>query len=89
VAAHCQSLARAGGATDISQGEIDGCVTELQDLLNSKAGAGLSVDGDFGPATLTAVRAFQTAHGLAADGIVETDPISRGGTLTGYYHHSG
>ncbi|WP_225448215.1 peptidoglycan-binding protein [Streptacidiphilus sp. P02-A3a] len=54
---------------DIAQGEIDGCVTELQDLLNTH-GAGIGVDGDFGPGTLTAVKNYQSAHGLSADGIV-------------------
>ncbi len=55
--------------TDISNGEIDGCVTDLQQLLDSN-GAGLTVDGDFGPATLTAVKSYQSAHGLSVDGIV-------------------
>jgi peptidoglycan hydrolase-like protein with peptidoglycan-binding domain len=55
--------------SDIEEGEIDGCVTELQELLN-KHGAGLSVDGDFGPATLAAVKSYQSSHGLAVDGIV-------------------
>ncbi|QMU77777.1 hypothetical protein GXW83_20870 [Streptacidiphilus sp. PB12-B1b] len=54
---------------DISEGEVDGCVTELQELLNQH-GAGLSVDGDFGAGTLAAVKSYQSAHGLAADGIV-------------------
>jgi peptidoglycan hydrolase-like protein with peptidoglycan-binding domain len=31
---------------------------------------GLAADGDFGPLTLRAVRAFQTSHGLVVDGIV-------------------
>ena len=63
------ALTSAQCPTDIAQGEIDGCVTELQDLLNTH-GAGLGVDGDFGPATLTAVENYQTSHGLSADGIV-------------------
>jgi peptidoglycan hydrolase-like protein with peptidoglycan-binding domain len=53
----------------IKQGEVDGCVTELQNLLNG-FGAGVSVDGDFGPGTNTAVRNFQGSHGLGVDGIV-------------------
>lgn len=54
---------------DIEQGQDSGCVTELQDLLDSH-GASLTVDGDFGPATLAAVKSFQSSHGLTVDGIV-------------------
>lgn len=44
-------------------------VLELQKILN-KAGYDVSEDGDFGPETDKAVRAFQRAHGLGVDGIV-------------------
>ncbi len=54
---------------DIAEGQISGCVTELQDLLN-RSGAHISVDGNFGAGTLGAVETFQRAHGLGADGIV-------------------
>ena len=54
---------------DISYGQHNGCVTELQELLN-KHGAHLGVDGDFGPATLAAVKSYQSGHGLSVDGIV-------------------
>ncbi|HZJ63935.1 MAG TPA: peptidoglycan-binding domain-containing protein [Kofleriaceae bacterium] len=45
-------------------------VWHLQDKLNAVMGAGLTIDGKFGPATLKAVQAFQAAHGLAPDGVV-------------------
>ncbi|WP_052441789.1 NlpC/P60 family protein [Streptacidiphilus anmyonensis] len=54
---------------NMSQGESDGCVIELQNLLNS-SGAGLTVDGQFGPATYAAVRNYQASHGLGVDGVV-------------------
>lgn len=63
------SLSSSSCPTDIVSGESDGCVTELQTLLNSH-GASIGVDGQFGPGTLSAVKAFQSRHGLSADGIV-------------------
>ncbi|MBS2531414.1 C40 family peptidase [Catenulispora sp. NF23] len=57
---------------DISSGQHSGCVTELQELLN-KNGAHIAVDGDFGPATLAAVKSYQSGHGLSVDGIVGPD----------------
>jgi peptidoglycan hydrolase-like protein with peptidoglycan-binding domain len=44
-------------------------VKSVQYLLNSR-GCSLATDGVFGPATKTAVVAFQSGHGLTADGIV-------------------
>lgn len=41
----------------------------LQQKLSAN-GAMIGVDGDFGPKTLTAVRAFQGSHGLSVDGVV-------------------
>lgn len=41
----------------------------LQDRLNSRNGAGLSVDGKFGPDTCEAVKNFQNKMGILADGI--------------------
>ena len=51
------------------RGSSGSCVTQLQKLLNSK-GASLVVDGTFGSATDSAVRSFQSSHGLVIDGIV-------------------
>ena len=44
-------------------------VRSVQYLLNDH-GSALAVDGDFGPLTSAAVRAFQASHGLGVDGIV-------------------
>ncbi len=54
---------------EIVQGQTSGCVTELQTLLNAH-GAGLTVDGQFGSATLYAVREYQAATAIAVDGRV-------------------
>lgn len=43
-------------------------VSTLQRALNER-GAGLRVDGAYGPSTLRAVRSFQRSAGLAADGV--------------------
>jgi peptidoglycan hydrolase-like protein with peptidoglycan-binding domain len=53
----------------IGQGSVGQPVRSLQYLLNAR-GAGIAVDGIFGPRTNAAVRTFQGAHGLAVDGIV-------------------
>lgn len=44
-------------------------VRTVQYLLNAH-GAGIVVDGNFGPKTDAAVKAFQSSHGLEPDGIV-------------------
>jgi len=51
------------------EGDTGAAVKTLQTRLNVW-GANLTVDGDFGSLTLAAVKAFQTAHKLTADGIV-------------------
>jgi peptidoglycan hydrolase-like protein with peptidoglycan-binding domain len=78
------NLNSASCPANMQQGEVDGCVTELQNLLNNN-GAGLGVDGNFGPGTFTAVKNYQSAHGLVADGIVgpNTKTSLYGGSGTG------
>lgn len=52
-------------------GSMGANVKTLQNDLNTVgANPKLAVDGDFGPLTLAAVKAFQRTHGLAQDGIV-------------------
>ena len=51
-------------------------VRVLQRLLLHR-GADVAVDGSFGPATAKAVKAFQSANGLEADGAVGTETWSK------------
>jgi hypothetical protein len=53
----------------VRQGNTGETVRSVQYLLN-QAGATLTVDGDFGSATLAAVTSFQSGHSLGVDGIV-------------------
>jgi zinc D-Ala-D-Ala carboxypeptidase len=55
----------------LSQGATGDDVRQLQIRVAGYPGYGqhLAIDGDFGPHTTEAVRAFQTAYGLGADGI--------------------
>jgi peptidoglycan hydrolase-like protein with peptidoglycan-binding domain len=53
----------------LKKGAKGSAVKNLQKLLN-KNDAGISVDGSFGPGTLTAVTAFPSTVGLTADGVV-------------------
>lgn len=62
-----------GGATAGADGMLrlgskGARVRELQALLN-RAGARVKVDGDFGPSTRDALKAFQIKAGLRADGV--------------------
>jgi len=54
----------------IKKGAKGDVVKKLQTMLNSVNNAGLTVDGDFGSGTETAVKNFQIANGLTADGVV-------------------
>jgi peptidoglycan hydrolase-like protein with peptidoglycan-binding domain len=58
----------AGGHPVISDGAAGAVVVALQEALNDH-GAHLSADGDFGPATLAALKSFQAAQHLTADGV--------------------
>ena len=71
----------------VRQGNTGDAVRAAQTQLN-RYGAGLSVDGQFGARTDSAVRAFQGAHGLAVDGVVGAqtwNTLVAGGGGTGGY----
>src|SRR5947208_825536 len=56
------------GQPTLKQGAKGNAVQRLQRAL-TRAGHQVAADGDFGPGTDRAVRAFQAAQGLSADGI--------------------
>jgi peptidoglycan hydrolase-like protein with peptidoglycan-binding domain len=49
-------------------GDVSSCVANLQAALNGTYGFNLSVDGQYGPLTTAAVKAYQTKYGLSVDG---------------------
>ncbi|MEV6105048.1 peptidoglycan-binding protein [Streptomyces sp. NPDC051940] len=53
----------------VRRGDVNAAVRGAQWQLN-KHGYGLTVDGNFGTLTETAVKGFQSANGLTADGVV-------------------
>lgn len=53
----------------LKTGSTGEAVKALQANLNTLIGAGLIVDGDYGPKTATAVSNFQRQYGLTVDGI--------------------
>jgi murein L,D-transpeptidase YcbB/YkuD len=55
----------------VQQGSNGDAVRAVQSQIHGRgAGAGIAIDGIFGPLTNDAVRAFQTLLGLSVDGIV-------------------
>lgn len=59
-----------GPPPNLRYGARNSQVERVQDQLNRRNGAGLKVDGAFGPLTDAAVKKFQREYGLVADGIV-------------------
>ncbi|NNG21183.1 N-acetylmuramoyl-L-alanine amidase [Naumannella sp. ID2617S] len=56
-------------AVTVRQGATGDLARAVQLALNA-GGAKIAVDGSFGPATLAAVKAYQSREGLTADGVV-------------------
>ena len=63
----------------LSEGASGSDVTQLQVRLGGYAGYGsvLAVDGSFGPATSAALKRFQSAYGLAADGVAGANTFNK------------
>lgn len=62
------ALLSAGTTPSLSQGSSGEAVKRIQRALTAALGSTVSIDGSFGPATDTAVRAYQSSRGLSADG---------------------
>lgn len=92
-----------GSGPTLRQGMKGEPVRALQSRLNQLGFNAGTADGDFGPKTTAAVKAFQKARGLAADGVVgpktwdklgikvQGTPTTGGGggrTVTGYVNGS-
>lgn len=60
----------------LNNGDRGPNVTSLQYLLRHR-GYSLTIDGSFGPATESVVRSFQSANGLAVDGVVGPNTWSK------------
>lgn len=58
-------------------------VKQLQQGLNEVMGAGLNVDGYYGPSTKAAVREFQKKYGLQVDGVAGPITLGRLAELQG------
>ncbi|MFD7893767.1 peptidoglycan-binding protein [Streptomyces sp. NPDC059743] len=64
------ALLSAGSTTVVREGSTGAVVERLQRALTAALGRTVSIDGQFGPGTATAVRDYQSGRGLTADGIV-------------------
>ncbi|EPZ41812.1 MULTISPECIES: peptidoglycan-binding protein [Alicyclobacillus] len=53
----------------LQNGSSGSGVSKVQRYLNQQIGAGLTVDGQYGPATAAAVKKFEAKHGLKQDGV--------------------
>ena len=63
-------------ATGLKPGAKGAAVKQLQRTLKSLGYSPGAIDGSYGPSTESAVKQFQKAHGLVADGIAGTKTIA-------------
>lgn len=66
----CSSSTPVAQRPTLYRGDSGTCVAEAQRLLNTKSGSKLVLDGKFGPATESAVRAYQVKHKISSTGNV-------------------
>ncbi|MEV7079592.1 glycoside hydrolase domain-containing protein [Streptomyces sp. NPDC093516] len=66
------ALLSRGSTPTLRDGATGEAVTRLQRALTAALGRTVTIDGVFGPDTAQAVRDYQSARGLTADGIVGT-----------------
>lgn len=64
------ALLSKGSTPTLREGSTGIAVKRLQRSLTAALGQTVAIDGDFGPATETAVRSYQSSRGLDVDGIV-------------------
>ena len=65
------ALLSAGTTPTLTKGSTGDAVKRLQRALTAALGSPLGIDGTFGPATDTAVRAYQGERHLSVDGVVD------------------
>jgi len=65
-----------GDRVPVAKGMRGHDVKVLQDFLRRAGIAQVTIDGEFGPATLRAVKAFQSSAQLAVDGRVDADDVT-------------
>ena len=66
----------AAPTTTLKPGDTGSQVKELQRALTHLGYSTGTIDGQYGPATTQAVKNFQTAHGLTADGVCGPQTIT-------------
>lgn len=66
-------------SSTLKQGATGAAVTQLQIRVAGWASSGsiFAIDGSYGPATTTAVKNFQSAYGLSADGVAGPNTFNK------------